>query len=266
VYYTATFKNEGAIDVAGLFTDATSNGKLVSASSSLPGACTIPAAGTSDPSVSCAATLAAGASFTVEVIVQSPLTAPSAVSNTATARVDPSLVQVLDLFTTNDSASVTTPVRATTGVGAAGFVQEGQTLTYKKHVLTVREAELGVVATLNDVLAPQGVDCGGSPCQDGLHAEYDQDPRFFGTVEINVNFGAGDPCRGLGANCHPLWFRKTVTSTTEPMRACGSQDPNDPCLESMYKVGTEFHYVVVMDTDDPDIFAAAKGVVGPVAG
>ena len=61
-------------------------------------------------------------------------------------------------------------------------------------------------------------------------------------------------------------IRKGAADVTEPMKACGSQDANDPCLESTYKSGTEFHYVVVMETDDPDIFQAAKGVVGPISG
>jgi hypothetical protein len=268
VIYTATFRNEGAVSVAGLFTNATSNGKLVQANVSLPGACVLPAAGTADPSISCSASLAAGQALTLEVVVQSPLTAPSAVANSSSARVDPSVVQVLDLFPANDNASVTTPVRATTGVGAAGFVREGGTLSYKKHVLTVRDADLGVVAFLNDVPAVQSADCGGTPCQEGLRADFDQDPRFFGLVAVDVNFGPGDPCRGIGADqCHPLFFRKGAIQPTAPILPCGSQAPNDPCQESVAKVGTEFHFVVVMQTDDPDLLSPVKSALsGSVQG
>ena len=263
--YTARFANEGALSVAGVFTNATSNGTLVEATASLPG-CTVPAIGAANPTITCKATLAAGQVLVLEVVVQSPLTVPTTMTNSSSARVDPSLVQVLDLFTANDNASVVTPVQETFGVGAAAFVKKGGTLSFRKHVLTVREAALGVVAFMNDTPAPQTADCGGVPCQEGLRVDFDQDPRFAGLVAVDVNFGIGDPCRGIGnESCHPLFFRKGPLAPTAPILACGQQGPNDPCLESTYKTGTEFHFVVVMETDDPDLLTPIKSALGTQA-
>ena len=258
VFYTATFKNEGAVSVDGIFTNKTTGGTLFRSFSS-PG-CTSVAAGTSNPSTTCTATLAPGATKVIEVIVQTPLTAPASVTNASTARVNPGLVQVVDLVTTNNDSSVTTPVQAAT-VGSAGFVTEGGSLAYKKHVLTVRDADLGIVAYLSDTTAPEAADCGGVPCKIGLHADFDQNPRFAGIVEIDVNFGTTDPCRGLGNDCNALFFRKLATDATKPVPACGTQLPNEPCLESRYRgANQEFHFVVVQGTDDPDLLAPVKNL------
>ena len=267
VIYTATFKNEGSIEASGVFTNTTSNGKLIRASAGAPATCTVPAALTSDPAISCNATLAAGQSFAVRVVIQSPATAGAVITNTSKARATDALYQtvddVQDLVIANNSKTVTTQVTASnTAAGSAAFVQEGGTLSYKKHVLTVRAADLGVVAYLSDVPAPQTADCGGTPCNEGLRAEFDQDPSFFGLVAIDVNFGTGDPCRGLGnGSCHPLFFRKGPLAPTAPILACGSQGADDPCLESTYKGGTEFHFVVVLQTDDPDLLSPVKSLV-----
>jgi hypothetical protein len=260
-FYTTTFSNDGAIDTAGIFTSDITNGKLVKATASIPGDCSIPTGSPTTFTVSCSTSLAAGQHLTLQVIVQSPLTAPSTITNHSTAQVNPSLVQAIDLVPNNDS-TVTTPVSASTGVGSAGFVQEGGTLTYKKHVLTVRDADLGVVAYLNDVTAPATIDCGGEPCAEGLKADYDQSPQFFGTVAIDVDFGTGEPCHGLGADkCHSLFFRKGATMTATPVPACGTQGSFDPCLESLRKDGAgEFHWVVVMQTNDPDLLTPVKSL------
>lgn len=259
VFYTATFRNEGAVAVDGIFTNTTSGGTLFRAFSS-PG-CTPIAAGTSNPTTTCTATLQPGAAKVVELVVQSPLTAPSVVTNTSTARVNPGLVQVVDLVSSNNDSTVSTPVQPSTA-GSAGFVQEGGSLSFKKHVLTVRDADdLGVVAYLSDTAAPEAADCGGVPCKVGLHAEFDQDPRFGGVVAIDVNFGQSEPCLGLGnPRCHPLYFRKLATDATKPVAPCGTQLPDEPCLERIYKASNEFHYVVVQRTDDPDLLSPVKSL------
>lgn len=248
VIYTSTFRNEGAVAVEGVFTNSTSGGTILEVNAD--STCS-----TSGSSIACHDTLDPGEAKVVEVVVQSPATAGAVITNSASAKVDPELVQVLDLFPANDTSTVSTTVQESTGVGSAGFVPEGGTLTYKKHVLTVREAQLGVVAFLRDTTAPSTIDCGGVPCGAGLNVDFDQDPRFFGVVEVDVNFGAGDPCRGIGnPACHPLYFRKIATDlTAEPVPACGTEAEGDPCLERTYKVGTEFHFVVVMETNDPDL-------------
>ena len=270
VIYTTTFGNEGLVAVDGLFENATTNGKLVTATSSIAGACAIPAAGTADPVISCARNLAAGATLVVQVIIETPTTALSTVTNVATARVNPALVQAIDLYPANDTSTVATPVKDSTGVagtGAAAFVPEGGTLRFRAHVLTVREADLGVVAYMDDVDAPQAADCGGVACQIGLHVDFDQDPRFFGLVNVNVNFGPSDPCRGLGTGkCHPLYFRKGPLEPTAPVLSCGTQGANDPCLERIYKDGVDFHFVVVMETNDPDLLSPVKSLAGSTSG
>ncbi len=261
--YTIDFTNQGAVAVEGTFTDATSNGTLLRAEA--PG-CAVPAAGTTNPTISCTATLAPGASKRIRVVIQTPTTAPATVTNTATAAVNPGPLQLVDLNTTNDSSTASTPVSDSTGVGSAGFVQQGGTLSYKRHVLTVRQADLGVVAYLNDVPAAQAADCGGTPCEEGLRADFDQDPAFVGIVAIDVAFGKSDPCRGLGnPTCHPLFFRKSPTSPTSPVASCGSQGTNDPCLERVYK-NDGFHYVVVMGTDDPDLLSPTKSLISNQGG
>src|SRR5207237_603051 len=80
---------------------------------------------------------------------------------------------------------------------------------------------------------------------------------------IDVDFGPGDPCRGLGnENCHPLFFRKGALAPTQPLPVCGTQGADDPCQETVYKSGTEFHFVVVMQTDDPDLLTPVKSAIG----
>jgi hypothetical protein len=260
VIYTATFRNEGALAIAGVFTNTTVGGTILSVDAD-------DTCGTTGNTVTCRDTLAAGASKVVELIVQTPLTAGSTVTNTSTAAVDPGLVSVLDLYPENDTSTVVTAVQATTGVGSAAFVPEGGTLAYKKHLLTVREAELGVVAFLQDTPTVTNLDCGGQPCQEGLRVDFDQDPRFAGLVDVDVNFGISDPCRGLGAEkCRPLFYFKPEMAAPAPIGLCGIASPDVPCLESTYKDGNQFHFVVVMTTDDPDLLTPVKSLVSPTSG
>ena len=264
VIYTATFANEGAVAIAGVFTTTTTGGTILDVTAD-------DTCSTAGSTVTCRDTLAAGATKVVELVVQTPLTAGSTVTNTSSAAVDPGLVSVLDLSPENNTSTVVTAVQATTGVGSAAFVPEGGTLAYKKHLLTVREAELGVVAFLQDTPAVTTLDCGGQPCQEGLRVDFDKDPRFAGLVAVDVNFGISDPCRGLGAEkCRPLFYLKpdpdVAAPTPAPIELCGVAAPDVPCLESTYKTGTEFHFVVVMTTDDPDLLTPIKSLGSATGG
>lgn len=260
VISTATFRNEGALAIAGVFTTTSTGGTILDVLADD----TCSAAGAT---VTCRDTLAAGATKVVELIVQTPLTAGSTVTTTSSAAVDPGLVQVLDLFPANDTSTVVTAVQETTGVGSAAFVPEGGTLGYKQHLLTVRQAELGVVAFLEDTPAVTSLDCGGQPCQEGLRVDFDQDPRFAGLVDVDVNFGISDPCRGLGAEkCRPLFYLKPDMAAPAPIGLCGVATQDVPCLESTYKTGTEFHFVVVMTTDDPDLLTPIKSLTSTTNG
>jgi hypothetical protein len=276
VIYTAVFKNEGTVYTVGTFTNASDRGTLVSASVSdiTPESCTIPASGAAAPTISCGATLAAGESFQVRVVIQSPTTVGAFITNTSKATATDSLYNtvdtVQDLIVANNTKTLTTQVNASdTAAGSAGFVRPGGTLTYKKHVLTVRAAELGVVAYMSDVPAVQTVHCGSptTPCQEGLRADFDQNPDFDGLVAIDVDFGFNDPCHGLGNDaCHPLFWRKNNAIDATAFEGCPATTPNAPCLERTYKLNNEFHYVVVLDTHDPDVVSPVKSLVQGAAG
>jgi hypothetical protein len=261
VLYSATFANESAIAVAGTFTNTTTNGTLVTATSTLP--CTIPAVGTANPAISCSATLEPGQSFQLRVQIQSPTTAGVDITNVSRAALAPSAVQFVDLVTENDSSTLTTPVTLTTLGGSAGFVPEGGTLAWRKHVLTVEEAELGIVAFMSDTVSPRSYDCGGVPCEQGLHLDYDQSDEFFGKVSVDVNFGFDDPCRNVTPEkCHPLYFFKD--GVNKAFEACSATNPS-MCTAGSYRVkvgtGFEYHYVVKMTTKDPDILTPVKSLV-----
>lgn len=250
-FYEATFTNSSVIPVTGTFTNTSSAGSVASASAT---GCTPT---TSGLTVSCTASVPANGTVTMRVAVRTPTTAGT-ITNTSTGKVSDAFV---DLITSNDTSTITTQVQAP-GAGSAGFVPEGGSLTYKKHVLTVRDADLGVVAFLSDTANAGTYSCGSAPCKEGLHLDFDQDPRFFGIVAVDVNFGVDDPCRGLGsgAGCYSLYVRKGTALQPTPVPACNATQSNGPCLERTYKTGTEFHSVVVMDTNDPDLLTPVKNL------
>jgi hypothetical protein len=259
VFYTATFRNEGAVAAAGSFTSTTSGGTVRSHTAG-------PGCARSGNTVTCDASLAPGDTLTVQVVAQTPTTAGSTVTNTASARVNPGPLQLVDLVPANNDSTVSTPVQATTGVGSAAFVEEGGTLTYKKHVLQVRDADLGVVAYMTDTPAVTTLDCGGSPCQEGLRVDYDPSPQFAGVVHVDVNFGTSEPCRGLGnTTCRPLFFKKPGQAV-QPVPGCATAPADVPCLESFSKIDNEFHFIVVMDTTDPDLLSPVKSLTSVSGG
>ncbi|HEX7165915.1 MAG TPA: hypothetical protein VF230_02935 [Acidimicrobiales bacterium] len=265
VHYTVTFVNDGLVPATATLTDATDNGTLADVNGVGPSdACAVPAVGTSDPTITCTVTLAAGASKTIEVVIATPTTAPAQVTNTATAELAPRQLDLVDVNVANDQAVVTTAVTdPTPTTGASAFVPEGGTLSYKTHTLTVVDAyNEGVVPTMADAIVAPGTMCGPNPCKtEGLHVEFDEDERFAGLTEVDVNFSQDDPCFGLGnATCYSLWFRKLSTDLPEPLLACGQEEENDPCLLRAYKDGRGFHQVVKMETDDPDLMQTVKSL------
>jgi len=259
VFYTATFRNEGSVTVAGTFTNTTSGGAVLSHTGD-------PACTRAGATITCEASLPPSGVLTVQVIAQTPTTAGSTVTNSSSARVNPGPLQLVDLVPGNDDSTVTTPVQATTGGGSAAFVQEGGSLSYKKHVLTVRDAELGVVAYMTDTPAVTTLNCGGSPCQEGLRVDYDQSPQFAGLVQVDVNFGTSEPCRGVGnTNCRPLFFKKP-DQPVQPVPSCTTAPEDVPCLESVSKINNEFHFIVVMDSTDPDLLSPVKSLTSVSGG
>lgn len=259
-FYTATYTNNGLAPVTATLTDATTGGGTF-VSHNGGAACTV--AGSTNPVVTCTTTLAAGASYTLGVVIRSAVSAaPGLLTNTARASAGP-VFDLLDLTPTNNLATVSTPVTpAATSTGSQGFVREGETLQWRRHVLTAVDADLGVVASMSDTVAPQAATCGDDACGTGLHLEYDQDQRFYGTVRVDVAFGPLAPCAGLGAEkCHPLYWRKDASSPTAPLPECGAEGPAEPCLVSVYKIGSnDFHWVVEMQTDDPDLLLPIKSL------
>jgi hypothetical protein len=47
---------------------------------------------------------------------------------------------------------------------------------------------------------------------------------------------------------------------------CGVAAADVPCLESTYKANNEFHFVVVMTTDDPDLLTPIKSLTSTTGG
>ena len=260
-FYTATFTNEGAIAVEGTYTNTTSGGTVVGV--------TAPGCSTSGNTVTCALTLQPGASKVIDVVVQTPTTLPATITNTSTATLNPGLVSFIDLYPTNNSQTVSNPVREANTLGSAGFVPEGGSLAYKKHLLTVLDAELGVIAYLSDTPAAPTLSCGGQPCKQGLRVEFTEGgegERFYGLVKVEVNFGATDPCRGLGtpSGCAQLYYFKPGLPSPQLLPAC-TTGGSMPCQAGVTKVGTEFIVDVRLDTDDPDLLTPIKNLTSGAA-
>ena len=257
-FYTATFKNEGALALEGSFTNATTGGTVLSVTAD--DTCT-----TSGNTVTCVDTLAPGATKVVEVVVQSPTTLPATIKNVSSASVNPGLISFVDLYPANNSSTVETQVLAADTVGSAGFVREGESLTYKKHKMTVLEAELGVVGFLSDTPAAATLDCGGVPCKQGLRVDFAEGgdgERFYGLVKVEVNFGTTDPCRGLGApsGCAELYYFKPAMTAPVKLPACSSTS-GMPCQAGVTRNGgLEFVVDVRLDTNDPDLLTPIKNL------
>jgi hypothetical protein len=264
VLYQATYSNSNVVDITASVTDTLAGGgSIVSATFVDGSSCAV---ASNSQSAGCTVAVPALGAVTLNVRVQTPATTlPTSISLTsAIASADP---LALDLTTTNDSATATTAVApSTTTAQSSGYVPEGGTLTWRKHVLTVRQSANGVVASLSDTVSPSSISCGGTPCGSGLHAEFDQDTYFDGLMAIDLDFGQTDPCHGVGADkCHALFVYKPdpldTSKTAYPIPSCDSTDSVRPCLESFYKSAVnEFHFVVVLDTHDPDLVTTAQSL------
>jgi hypothetical protein len=256
-FYTATFTNNSVVPVTGTFTNTTSAGTIYSATAV---GCTPARSGRT---VSCTTSVPANGTVTFSIAVQTP-TSPTTITNTSNASVGDAFV---DLITSNDTSSVSTAVQAS-NTGSAGFVPTGKSLTYKKHVLTVDQADLGVIAYLSDTQNAGTYNCGTTACAQGLHLEFDQDAAFFGRMHVDVNFGVDDPCRGLGSGsgCYSIYVKKLTNPTPVPVPACNTGRTNGPCLDRTYKTGAEFHSVVYLDTNDPDLLIPVKNLASSTSG
>ena len=244
VVYTITAKNDGPAPALARVHDDTTAGTYEAVDSHLPAeGCTTSGANTVD----CDVTLLPGGDVSFTVAIRTPATA-GPITNTATVSVSPSdPLGVVDSNNANDSKSATTAVTNDTTTSAS-LVQPGGTLRYKQSVLT-NTGDTSVIVTLDT--APGGT-CGTGTCGAGLGVDFDPNPAYQGHVSIDVSFGSGDPCRGNGApKCFGLWVRKN--GTTSPIQSCPGIDPTLPCLSSVFKVGNAFHWIVQMDSDDPDL-------------
>ncbi len=210
--------------------------------------------------VSLSPSLAAPDSETFRIAVESDSEAAE-VTFTATVDLQESNTVGVDVDDSNDEASATTPVDQDNVNNSAAFVPEGDSVTFEAngqtHVLTVTKAEGdggGAIVRMSD---PGTMDCGGQNCK-GVHIEFkegDDGDAYEGETEIDST-GDHDPCRGLGSGseCTEIYWRKLPGDTLVKLPACGSQGPDEPCLQQKYKTdGGQIHYVTEMDTTDPDI-------------
>lgn len=255
VLYTVTVANNGPVAApAADFRDTTRGGAFVRSLSLLPAGCSGPADGAADPTIDCRfLAFPAGATRTIEVAIRTPASVGQ-VTNTVSASIPPGAV--FDNNPANDSATDTTAVTATSD-GAASLLTQGQSLTYKTHTLTVTSAVNGIITALSTAPA-EGAQCGDSACGDGLRVWFDSNPRFQGLVSVDVNFGKGDPCRGLGKeSCTSLYSRKDGVVTVVPL--CSAAPTASPCIEQIYKVDGHIHHSVRMRSEDPDLLPPLGG-------
>jgi hypothetical protein len=249
--YRVTASNTGALPLSSVtLTDTTTGGTVDQGLSTAPG-CSF-----SGNTVTCTFSLASGQSRTIEVAVQTPLTAGS-VTNTASVQVQ---FLPVDDDSSNDQRSVTTPVVADPDRSVA-LVRGGQSIAFKTHSLSVPAAVEGVITSLSVAEAEPGLMCGTQACGDGLHVDFVDHPRFRAVnpaqpLVIALSFGQMDPCRGLGNNeCTGLWFRKTSGETPQLLPDCttsGVAAPA-PCLNAKFKQNGDIHYRVLGLSTDPEL-------------
>lgn len=260
VLYRVTVRNEGPAPAPVTARDATTGGSYVAGSSTLPTGCLAPADGTADPVISCNfGVQAAGWSSQISVAIRTP-SAVGSVSNTATAEVPPSALGVIDDNPSNDTASVVTTV-TNDADGSAALLRTGETMAFMAHQLTVRSAAKGVIASMR-VAPAQGDTCGASLCDAGLHVGFDTAPEYQGQLGLWLDFGRGNPCRGVGAgsNCSALYMRKDGVVTRVP--ACATAPLASPCIEETSKLnGPGIRWLVRLGSEDPD-FVPPLGKLG----
>ncbi|HVL33724.1 MAG TPA: hypothetical protein VM600_09125 [Actinomycetota bacterium] len=248
VLYRIEVTNDGPIIAPADVTDATSGGTYVASASQIPSECTEPADGTVDPVVTCSfGPIAPGTGVELAVAIRTPA-AEGSVSNTATVAVPPSAVGVVDQNPANDTSSVTTPVVNDPNQSSA-LLKQGESLAFQNHVLTARATDKGVIASLS--VAPASGTCGTSPCGEGLSVGFSTDPRYQGDMGLLVDFGKGNPCRGIGsgARCADLYVKKDGVATL--LQSCGIGVPL-PCVESVAKSKPNLQWTIRLRSEDPE--------------
>ena len=275
VRYVVTFTNTGAIEWTGSATDATTGGGTFVGLNGDTDGCAGPAAGTPNPIVSCDLSLPAGGSKTLGVVVRTPSTGGQ-LTNTSAVVADPLLIGgIPDDNATNDSAAATTTVVVSPAASAA-YLQQGQSLRYRNHTMTVLEvygAGGGVVATMSDSVVTPGTLCGDRVCSgEGLHYDFEggNDGELYeGRVAIRVQFSDPNPCFGYGnENCYALYYRLTQTEAFQLVPGCEvtPTDSKVPCIASVEKVNNQFVYNVEANTNDPDLIGTVTGPLSDLKG
>jgi hypothetical protein len=250
---TAVYKievtNHSLLPLTATVTDTTDGGTIDAGASTLPAGCVV-----ATTSVTCS-DVALGATETKVLYVA--VVVADDVTNTATVSLSPALLDVLDTNVANNVDTESTTVLPVATTQAGTYLREGETLRFKKHSVTVRDSDTGVIARLADADLT-GVACGVGTCEPvGLHADFPANDVYRGYLLTQVNFGTAPPCRGIGATkCHRIFYR---TSSSMPMvevfdclTANYIAEPG-PCVEQVVKSGTEFIWDVRMTSDDPDL-------------
>lgn len=249
--YRVEVTNYSLVPLTATVTDATSGGTVDEDASTLPAGCVV-----ATTTVTCS-DVALGAAETKVLYVA--VNVSSDVTNTATVSLSPGLLDVLDTNTANNQAAEETTVLPAATTEAGTYLREGETLYFKKHSVTVRDSDTGVIARLADADL-DGVACGLGTCEPvGLHADFPANDVYRGYLLTQVNFGTAPPCRGIGATkCHRIFYRSTPQMPMTEVFDCLTTDyvaEPGPCLEQVVKVGTEFVWDVRMTSDDPDLGA-----------
>jgi uncharacterized repeat protein (TIGR01451 family) len=245
-----TARNDGpsTTDIT-LLIDTTGGGALNLGSSVIPSGCTAPANGTIDPSITCTFTGAeSGDSFLVRVALKTSTT-PGTQSTTASVSVPEN---VTDPAGGNNTVTLNTSVLNNPN-GSFAFVPTGGTLGFGLSTLTASNAPNGVIALLAPAAA-NGAMSGTVPCDNGLLVDFDPNPDFQGTVTLLLDFGRGNPCRGLGngSECWKLYMRKLGVVFQVPL--CKDAPDADVCIEQVRKRSDapNIQWVVRLDSTDPE--------------
>ena len=254
--YTVTVTNHeetGLLTASDVRLNATTTGTISTGDSNLADDSADGQCGVTANTVDCEFdNLASGASRSISVV---SVAGTSNISLTAVTSHGPSnpLAPVLDLEQGNNSDTEETTVDPNL---STGYVAPGECTTHTSpghdHDLCVpADEENGVIVT---VFTGGNAEDGGAVTT----IDFSTDPEFQANVELDLNFGLGAPCRGLGApsGCTDLRWRKTVDDTFELMDRCPGTE-GEPCVFNVYKVetssGSDIHFEVNMHSTDPQI-------------
>lgn len=257
VVYSVVFKNEGAVAVLADLEDATSGGSFLASGSTIPAGCTTPADGAANPVITCQRLLDPAQEVRLLVAILTPTTT-STVTNTAEAGLAP-LQLGIDAAPTNNTDSEATSVFNDPN-SSASYLEEGDSLTFKTHKVTVRKSETGVIVRLADTLGG-GRTCGNTLCADGLLIDFPLNDVYSASdIEVDLNFGKGEACRSTNnAACgDAIYYVGPNGGAPQQVPACTSAPAAAPtpvpCVRSMYKTsGGQLHIVVGMDSEDPEL-------------